>query len=378
MKPYSSETMIAFLESLTEEQRDFFLENFCSILGAWFMGELTGKAKSKWPDLVVGSKYTQLDALSIMLLHLRPYFPPLIKDVPVYRITHVKTLPEKKVVRFDATKQFKPLTSWTTSRTPYVSDREESKMRSIILEHDLSGSKGVLTDYKALDILTKCLGSHAFTYYLKRKGLQVYGLNLLKQDLARFSKEREVFMYSGNTPMKCTWRLAAEEANMKTQVAASNAKVEVEAKVVGSTFYFGVKWDKYTPQVEAQLTKDLIAMVDQAQTLKLNLVAVCESSEADRVFLSMNVRRLPLSTFATMWLLYKTHRDSDVEMPEHAKRVLIREMFTTVAPPTIDTGRHSGYSLAPQGRVAPPRIGVNRPAPNSTAKPDYALILLWC
>lgn len=377
-KPYSSEAMISFMKSLSSDQLIYFLTHFSLLLTNWFQGELNGKAKSKWPDLVVGSKYTQLDALSIMMLHLRPYFPPLIQNTPIYRLTHVRALPKDSVVQFDAIKQFKPITSWTTNKNPYVEDRKQSKLDSIILKHNLSGSKGVLTDYKVIDLIVRCLESEAVKFFLKTKGLRVHRLEPLKQEIKHYTKEREVLMYSGSTPMKCTWRLATEGASMKTQVAASSAKVKLEAKIVGDTFYFGVQWDKYTPQVEAQLTKDMIAMLDQAQKMRLKLVIVTESNEADRVLLVLGVKRIPLSTFATMWILYRTIKDSAIPVPEHAINVLVREMYVTVAPPVLDDGRHAPYALQPQGRVAPPRLGVNRPAPNSTAKPDYALILLWC
>jgi hypothetical protein len=150
---------------------------------------------------------------------------------------------------------------------------------------------------------------------------------------------------------------------------------KVNAKIVGKDFFFGVKWDSYTPQVEAQLTKDLIAMSTQARGL--NFVMVCDSNEADRLLISMRVKRITASTFATMWIMYRTQEESHIEIPEHAVTILERDMSMDVAAPVIDPGTHSGYALTPQGRVAPDRIGINRPAPNSSAKPDYALIMLW-
>lgn len=140
-------------------------------------------------------------------------------------------------------------------------------------------------------------------------------------------------------------------------------------------YFFGVTWDFYTPAVEGQLVKDIIAMT-QAK-VKCTLKVACIHSQADRVFKSFGIERIGAETLATLWITYQTEEEP-VHAPDHAHIVVERNLYQPKSNGYINMVHNDkGYYLPPQGRIGPDSINMYRPAPNGYAPIDPALIMLW-
>jgi len=145
--------------------------------------------------------------------------------------------------------------------------------------------------------------------------------------------------------------------------------------------YVAMKWTDYTPQVESQITRDVIALTSLAAKRNADeeIVIVSDSDKADKVIDALGVRRVPLLHLARIWLVYKTGEEWP-EVPETARHIIQRDMQVRVKRPNMrvnDNLQGDGYYLPPQGRPRPDKIQMIRPAPNGYSPVDPALIILW-
>ena len=140
--------------------------------------------------------------------------------------------------------------------------------------------------------------------------------------------------------------------------------------------YVGVVFDTYTPQVEGQLTRDVIAFQNSPVMRDRELVIVCASDQPDRLLQALKVRRSPVLTLASVYIKYKTE-ELWPEVPEHVTTEIERDLYQAVARPNLDPTPRPGYFMPPQGRPAPDSIGLKRPAPNGYAPIDPGVVLLW-
>lgn len=140
----------------------------------------------------------------------------------------------------------------------------------------------------------------------------------------------------------------------------------------------GLVWDYYTPQVEAQITRDLIALKGLPSGRNLMVCYETEEPAITKVLNSLQVLRSPALPLAKLWIVYQTGPD-EVEAPEHAEDVIERDLQVHVADADVlDTGDHTGYYLKPQGRIVAPTISLNRPMPqHQPASTDPMVIYLW-
>lgn len=145
--------------------------------------------------------------------------------------------------------------------------------------------------------------------------------------------------------------------------------------------YIGIVFDKYTPQVEGQITRDVIALTNLARDRHSDeeIVIVCDSDKADRLLDALGVRRIPTLQLAPTWLVYRTN-EMWPEVPDDAKTVIKRDLFVKVKRGNLRVNNENegnGYYLPPQGRPRPDKINMIRPAPNGYTPTDPALIILW-
>ncbi len=83
-----------------------------------------------------------------------------------------------------------------------------------------------------------------------------------------------------------------------------------------SIYVVGVVWDNYTPAVEAQLLKDILAL--QAEATKwpgTELQIACRSSAVDRLLAVLHVIRSSDLSDVNIWRTYQTGADR-VHLPE--------------------------------------------------------------
>jgi hypothetical protein len=133
----------------------------------------------------------------------------------------------------------------------------------------------------------------------------------------------------------------------------------------------GLKWNTYTPQVEGQVTRDLLAL----QSSFGDFLVVTENSDADAVINALGLEHGIGAELATLWILYKTEAIGP-ESPNPEVQTIERDLYAPTTRPNLDTDQKHGYYLKPQGRVGSPRISQN-PMPTHHGPTDPMVILLW-
>jgi hypothetical protein len=73
----------------------------------------------------------------------------------------------------------------------------------------------------------------------------------------------------------------------------SGTTVSLQPQSSARRQYFGVVFDAYTPQVESQMMRDVMALQRVAQNSKRELVIVCDSDRPDRMLSGIGCRRVP-------------------------------------------------------------------------------------
>jgi hypothetical protein len=144
--------------------------------------------------------------------------------------------------------------------------------------------------------------------------------------------------------------------------------------------YFGVIFDDYTPQVECQLLRDCLVLLEVARKSRYDeVVIVCDNDKPDKLLDSLGMRRVPTKTLTKEWLIYKTKPDWP-EDPDDSRLVVQRDLYVKIKKidlKVLKDTQTDGYYLPPQGRISPDTISLLRPAPNGYQPVDPALILIW-
>ncbi len=140
----------------------------------------------------------------------------------------------------------------------------------------------------------------------------------------------------------------------------------------------GLMWDAFTPQVQGQMTKDLIALKDQPQANDLNVFYAPRRPEIDAVIKSIGATPIDFDSLPTLWITYQTG-PNELEPPENAKEVVHRDMQVKFGRTDyLDPNAKNGHYLAPQGRNIHPTIDLNRPMPGwYPGGPTPSIVLLW-
>lgn len=97
-------------------------------------------------------------------------------------------------------------------------------------------------------------------------------------------------------------------------------------------YVLGMLWDEWSSQVESQLTRDVIALQEEAVKWPNQKLAVSAGEEANRVLRALNVPNVgPLSEKATFWRLYQM-TDSPPQEPEWAEDRIIQILHQKTNP----------------------------------------------
>lgn len=134
----------------------------------------------------------------------------------------------------------------------------------------------------------------------------------------------------------------------------------------------GLIWDTYTPQVEAQIVRDVIAMQSSTGNRPAQLRIWC-LPDAMRAITALGVEA-GTSEDVTLWVTYKTGEEP-VDAPEDALEIIERDLYVPHKESTLDDNPHSGYYLRPQGRIVNNKIRQLMPKHSGPTNP--ILVMLW-
>lgn len=145
-----------------------------------------------------------------------------------------------------------------------------------------------------------------------------------------------------------------------------------------SRVYVGILFDQWTPQVEAQMLKD----VQQCRTVADSgeeVVVCCTSDKPDPMLRQLDTRRVPTIQMATFWIVYRTKEDWPAS-PDWCTTEVHRDLYVPLKRSPLmhpDENNSNGYYLPPQGRLSPDTLSLDRPAPNGYISVDPSLIMIW-
>lgn len=145
-----------------------------------------------------------------------------------------------------------------------------------------------------------------------------------------------------------------------------------------SRVYVGLVYDRYTPEVENQILRDVQQMRQVAERDE-EVVVVCSDAAPDRMLAQLDTRRVPTLEMATLWIVYRTQEDWPVP-PNWCTTEVRRDLYQGVAQVSLmqlDEDEVNGYYLPPQGRLSPDTLSLNRPAPNGYIPVNPALVAIW-
>ncbi len=137
----------------------------------------------------------------------------------------------------------------------------------------------------------------------------------------------------------------------------------------------GLWWDVFTPAVEGQITRDIIALQSQG-AVQTQLMVVCRDNSADRLLDALGVKRSVAHALASLWITYRTG-EKRVEAPEHAETVIERDLHVNDSSTQLDPTPKPGYYMRPQGRIKAPSNILQRPMPIHNGQTDPMIVLLW-
>jgi hypothetical protein len=145
-----------------------------------------------------------------------------------------------------------------------------------------------------------------------------------------------------------------------------------------TTLFLGLVCEEYTPQVEGQLTRDIIAT--QSQLQPGDTLCLCFADhQVERLCLGLGIEWTADMDLAQIMLVYRTSEYwPEVEYKDDVPKTEIRrDLYMGVNDQKLSQTDRPAYYLSPQGRITMNQIGVLRPAPNGYSQPDSFLNMLW-
>jgi hypothetical protein len=141
------------------------------------------------------------------------------------------------------------------------------------------------------------------------------------------------------------------------------------------TVCIGIRYDAYTPAVESQLMRDILAL--QGANLRCRIEVLVENEVQNALLTRLGVYPIfePVEK-ANIWIAYQTMAEP-VKLPECASQesrtTFVRKLYQEYADGSIDLSKHSGYYLKPNDRPAPPSM-LRRAAPSSVGMTDPYIV----
>ena len=137
----------------------------------------------------------------------------------------------------------------------------------------------------------------------------------------------------------------------------------------------GLIYDAYTPAVEAQIARDLIAVRDAYPRDHFEVKASCSGPK--RLLAALGVD-LVIEGKPSLFVVYKTSEFWPEYPDEETHTVICRDLYVSSVEPSLSQGVQPGYHVPnQQGRPIREQNPLNRVAPKGKGVVDPAILLLW-
>lgn len=144
-----------------------------------------------------------------------------------------------------------------------------------------------------------------------------------------------------------------------------------------NTYVIGVAWDLYTPAVEAQMAKDLIALKAEATVQRARLIVATEHVDADHILKALGIERINSMTPASIVRAYKVHSSPEVDV-HHEVEIIECDLSVQKAQPNLYPEETPGYELKRGDQPIAPTVDPDKPAPVvRQGQIDPAKLFIW-
>lgn len=119
---------------------------------------------------------------------------------------------------------------------------------------------------------------------------------------------------------------------------------------MSNVFFIGIIYDRYTPAVEGQLTRDLIKMSLDARHKYRDMVVVTQTDEPDRAIQALGLTTSRNFHEAEHYIVYKTMPEWPA-VPSNARVSVQRDLYQKPKKGTLtvlDNDQNNGYYLPPE------------------------------
>lgn len=114
--------------------------------------------------------------------------------------------------------------------------------------------------------------------------------------------------------------------------------------------FMGVQFDRYTPAVEGQITRDCILLLSNARHKYQDMVVVCLTEEPKRAVEALGLTLDTDVSMAKNWIVYKTG-EGWPDVPDGTRTVVQRDLYAPTKRPdmqVLEPGQDTGYYLPPK------------------------------
>lgn len=133
-------------------------------------------------------------------------------------------------------------------------------------------------------------------------------------------------------------------------------------------------FDVYTPEVEAQITRDLIAVsnLDPKEVFSV----ICESDVCERLVSGFNMALFSTGT-PNITIVYKTSEWWPEHPDEESNTVVMRDLYRSKEEITIDPNSRPGYYLKDQSTLLPFKDRLAQIGPRGIGYLDPDILMTW-
>lgn len=137
----------------------------------------------------------------------------------------------------------------------------------------------------------------------------------------------------------------------------------------------GVIFDEYSPSVESQLTRDIIAL--KSAYPRSEFEVRCDTDDPETLLRAFNVD-MNNKGDPSLFLVYRTTEQWPPYPDENTHTVILRDLYVTEAYPTLSGEPSVGYYVPrEQGRPIRDQLPLSRMGPKGKGAVDPAILLLW-
>lgn len=139
--------------------------------------------------------------------------------------------------------------------------------------------------------------------------------------------------------------------------------------------YLGILYDKYTPPIESQITKDLIAF----KYYYGNDITVCTKNPNDiaRALAALRIKVISDISLPKVFIVYKTGEEFP-ETPDNCQEIIERDFYVDKANIELTSDpENDGYFLPEYGKPYISNMSRLHYRPNGYVPIDPSIRLLW-